>query len=73
MPASLVCSFPLSFQCNSSEKVVGSGPAPDGNINWCRRVPSGMKGFCGRKKTLEGAGVRMRPVAEDHRPGSMLA
>ncbi len=28
-----------------------------------------MNGFCGRKKTLEGAGVRMRPVAEDHRPG----
>ena len=27
-----------------------------------------MKGFCGRKKTLDDAGIRMRPVADDHRP-----
>ena len=28
-----------------------------------------MNGFCGRKKTLGGAGIWMRPVAEDQRPG----
>jgi hypothetical protein len=28
-----------------------------------------MKGFCGRKKTLDDAGVIMRPVAELQSPG----
>ena len=42
---------------------------PDGKTSCWRSVPRGMKGFCGRKNTLDDAGVSMRPVAELHKPG----
>lgn len=45
---------------------IGSWGPPVGNSSWCRRLPSGMKGFCGTKKAR--SGMEMLPSPSVHRP-----